>query len=51
MHANWGRLVVLEAQRAEMCLDLEVRAGSATVGCTTQDVVFSSTDRNRESVA
>lgn len=52
MRVNWGWLAVLEALRAERCLILEVRAGSAATGCTTQDAtVFSSTDRNGNSVA
>lgn len=45
-NVNWVQLEVLETQKAEMCLDLEERAGSASVWHTTQyAVVFTSTDK------
>lgn len=48
---NWVWLAVLEVQKTETCLDLEVKAGSAAVGYTTQvAAVFNGTEKNRATV-
>lgn len=41
--------MLLEIRRAEICMALGLTAGSAAVGCITQEAtVFSSTNRNGE---
>ena len=50
VHANWERLVVLEAQRAEMCPDLEAGLGALWRGAQPRTLQFIAARTETETV-